>query len=337
MPLENEAVEDDLTIALAAAWDASEDETDPETPPEPEITPAEQLEAPPAAPEEPPGEEQPPADPDTPPIAAEGDKAPVGLPPEAREAWKDTPKAVQTAIAKREADYANGIKQYANQAKRADGMDRALAPFSQFFAMNGGIGKVLPGLLQTGSVLQMGSQQQKVEAVAGLIKQFGIDIRALDNQLVGQPMPAEMQQQGQMQQMLDQRLGPLQQQLAGYQQRDQENAQQAQAAIASEVDAFSTNVKNEFYNDVRGDMADLMDMAVNRGQNMSMQQAYDKACAMHPTISQIITSRIGAQSVGGKRRAASSISGGPGGGGGETAHDSMRAAIEDAWDNTGRT
>ena len=334
MGIENEAVEDDLTTALAAAWDASEDETDLE---EPEITPAEQLEAPPAAPEQPPGEEQPQADPDTPPMAAEDDKAPVGLSPEAREAWKDVPPAVKADIAKREADYANGIKQYAESAKRVQGMDRALAPYQQYFAMNGGIGKVMPGLLQTGSVLQMGTSAQKVAAVAGIIKQFNIDIRSLDNQLVGQPAPAGAQQQGEMEQMLNQRLGPLQQQLAGYQQRDQQQAQEAQQAVATEVDAFSTNVKNEFYNDVRGDMADLMDMAVNRGQNMTMQQAYDKACAMHPTISQIMTSRIGVKDVAGKRRAASSISGGPGGSGGQSAHDSMRSAIEDAWDEAGRT
>lgn len=334
---EAQAAEDTLSADLAAAWDASEEETAPETPPEPEFTVVEEPEAPPEAPEQPQGEETPPGDPDVPPAAAEADKPPVGLSLEAREAWKDTPPAVKAEIAKREADFANGIKQYAEQAKRADGMDRALAPYSQYFAMNGGIGQVLPGLLQTGSVLQMGSVQQKAEAVAGIIKQFGVDIRTLDNLIVGKAPPPEIQQQAQMDALLNQRLGPLQQQLAQYQQRDQQQQQQQQEAIVSEVDAFAADAKNEFYNDVRGDMADLMDMAVNRGQKMSLKEAYDKACAMHPTINKMLLARQGAKEVGDRRRAASSITGGPGGAGGESTHSSMRAAIEEAWDTAGRT
>jgi hypothetical protein len=323
-------VEDTLASELAAAWDASES-TDEEAPEPIEAGPSD--EAPPATNEAPtqdvlPSEKA---------AAADPDAAPVGLPPEAREAWKDTPPAVKAALAKREADYANGIKQYAEGAKRAAGMDKALAPYAQFFAMNGGANKVLPTLLQTGSVLQMGSGQQKAEAVAGIIKQYGIDIRALDNFLVGAKPPPEQQQQAQMDAMFNQRLAPMQQQLQHYQQRDQQQAQEAQQGIATEVDAFQADAKNEFYNDLRGDMADLMDMAANRGQNMNMQQAYDKACAMNPTISQIITSRQGQQNVAGKRRAASSIHGGPGGAGGAQAHDSMRSAIEDAWENAGRT
>ena len=55
--------------------------------------------------------------------------------------------------------------------------------------------------------------------------------------------------------------------------------------------------QNEFYNDVRSDMADLLDMAANRGRQMSMQDAYNTACAAHPQISKVMAGRQAQQSV----------------------------------------
>ena len=339
-------VEDTMGADLAAAWDASEDERiGDETPPEPtpEITPAEELAAAPKS-EEPPAEVKPApiAGDETPPAEAAKigeapeDKAPVGLSPEAREVWKDAPKALREAIVKRETDYATGIQQYAQKAQRAESMDRALQPFQQFFATNGNNpAETISGVLQTASVLQMGSPNQKAQAVAQLIKQFSVDIRSLDSLLVGEA-PAEGGND-QMGQMLDQRLGPINQFMQGFQQNQQDQRQQAQNEISTEVDAFSVDPKNEFYNDLKMDMADLMDLAANRGINMSMQDAYDKAVMMHPQISAIVSGRLGQKQVDNKRRAASSISGGPGGPGPVAEVGTTRAALEDAWDNAGRT
>lgn len=265
--------------------------------------------------------------------AAADEKPPVGLSPEVREAWKDLPDVVKKEMSKREKDYEAGIVKYADQAKRAEAMDRSLAPYQQLFAMNGGVGNTLPGLLQTASVLQMGSAPQKAEAVASIIKQFGVDIRTLDNLLVGNAPPKEVQQQSEIDQLLNQRLAPLQQQLQQYQQREQMEQQARQQQIGSELEQFAA--QNEFYADVRSDMADLMEMATNRGREMSLQEAYDTACRAHPQISKIIAGRTSAQETQRKRNAASSISGNQGG---ElsSAPGSIAAALEEAWDNAGR-
>jgi hypothetical protein len=260
--------------------------------------------------------------------------APVGLSLESREAWKDVPDAVKADIVKREADYERGIVQYAGQAKRADAMDRSLEPYQQLFNMNGGAGETLQGLLKSGSTLQMGTPIQKAQTVAGIIKQFGIDIKTLDSMLVGEAPPPEQQAQNQVQQMINQQVAPMQQQLQGYQQREYEQHQQAQGQVAHEVSNFGA--QNEFYNDVRGDMADLLDMAANRGREMSMDEAYGLACANHPQINQIMGGRHSQQSVDKKRRAASSISGTRSGGGSGQASGSIAAALNDAWDATGR-
>ena len=268
-------------------------------------------------------------------VSEEVSKPPVGLSLEAREAWADTPKAVQESIAQREKDYEAGIVKYSQNAKRAEGMDQVLAPYQALFSANGGPGQTLPGLLQTASMLQLGSAPQKAQAISQLIKQFGVDIRTLDNLIVGQPVPAAVQQRTELEQMFNERLAPLQQQLQHYQTRDQQVEQQETARVTADINAFGES--HEFYADVRMDMADLMDMAVNRGRPMTLEEAYSTACTAHPQISKMIAGRVAQQTVADKRNAASSIHGSPGGVMGSAAAGSVAAALGDAWDNYGQT
>lgn len=336
MDIENEEESTSLADDLAAAWDASvEEESHDEEIQQPEPTGKQEPAGDPIG-----GSEEQPDDPDgdaiqgdQEPIAAqadESDKPPVGLAPAAREAWKDTPKAVQDAVRKREQDYEKGVMKYAENAKRAEAMDRVFQPYSQLFAMNGGPGNVMPGLLQTASMLQMGSPQQKAAQVAQLIKQFGVDVNTLDSLLVGEAPPQGQQQQPDINQLVDQRFQHYQQQQMEAQR--QRTAQEVQ----SEVQAFAQNPANEFYADVSETMADLMDIAANRGRDLTMDQAYEQACQMNPQIRQILAGRASQQNVTQKRRAASSISGGPGGNPSAAPPNSTRAAIEEAWDNAGR-
>jgi hypothetical protein len=180
----------------------------------------------------------------------------------------------------------------------------------------------------------MGSAPQKAQQVATLIKQFGVDIKTLDSMLVGEAPPKEVQQQTQLEQMLAQRLNPLQQQLQQYQQREQQMVQQEQQQIGSEIEQFAA--QNEFYNDVKAEMADILDLSANRGRQITLQEAYDKACQLNPQIANIIKARSSQQTVQSKRKAGSSIYGTPAGASSGGTPDSMRSAIESAWEGVGR-
>ena len=124
---EAEVVEEDDSInsALADAWDASESSDDggiqasetseplPDSGEESSVTPSE-LGTDPNKPADDQkwlrtGEKD--AD-EVNRVAAEADKPPVGLSPEAREAWKDVPASVKADIVKRENDYAKGIEKH---------------------------------------------------------------------------------------------------------------------------------------------------------------------------------------------------------------------------------
>jgi hypothetical protein len=255
----------------------------------------------------------------------------------ARETWKDIPQPARDYIQKREQQMEQGMRKNAEQAQRASQMDQVLAPHQQYFAMNGGPGQSIKTLLEAGSGLQMGSPIQKAQIVSNLIKQFGIDISTLDNMLVGQAPAPEQQQQNDIQQAVQQAVAPYQQHMQQIQQQQQFSQQQAQQGVNTDVEAFSTDPKNEFYRDVRADMADILDMAANRGRNMGMDEAYETACRLNPEISKIINARAQQESLADKRAAAASISGTPGGPGGRTPPNGMRDTIMEAWNTTGRT
>jgi len=311
---------DDLTSELAAAWDNAESEEVEEVEEPVTEAPRElQLEV------ESEGVE---------PIINDLDKSPAGLSPEAREEWANTPDAVKEHIARNEQRMEGMAQKFGDSYKRAEAMDKSLAPYAQLFAMNGGAGNTLPGLLQTASQLQMGSAPQKAHAVAQIIKQFGVDIRTLDSLLVGEAPSQESQQQSQVQQAVQQAVAPYQQQMQQFQQNQQYQQQQAQNQIAGEVNSFGS--QHEFYNDVRAEMADLLDMAANRGRTMSMDEAYTAACLGHPQIAKIMSSRHSQQSVQKKQKASSSIYGTSGGSMTSGAPDSVESALNSAWDNAGR-
>jgi hypothetical protein len=307
--------DDDELEGLEAAAEGREAETDDESPPEGDETGVDEPAT--ASDEEPPAE------------ASDSDleTPPAGLSPAAREAWADTPEAVKRDIAKREQDFEKGIVQYSQNAKRALQMDQALAPFQQFFAINGGNpATAIRDVLATASILQMGAPQQRAQAAAQLIQQFGVDIGMLDKVLAGQGLPAQPSPQpanpevAQLQQRIDQLEG--------------RTAQQQKQAMQDELDAFAEN--KEFFKEVRMDMADLMDAAERHGQKLTLEQAYDRACKINPNVAPVIEARIRKQTAASRRAAASSVSGAPGEGANtQGPPKTTREALERAFDQVG--
>jgi hypothetical protein len=235
------------------------------------------------------------------------DEPPAGLSPAAREEWKDTPPAMKEAIVKREADFAKGIMQYSNDAKRAQSMDKVMRPHQQLFALNGNNPpEMVNNLLSTAAALQMGTPAQKAQVAAKIINDFGVDIAALDGVLSGQGVP-----RGTSNEPTPPPQPSVQDQVnMALQQREQ---QQRSHVVGGEVQAFANDTKNEFYKDVQGDMADILDMAGKRNLNMDLPTAYQRACQLRPDIKAIIDGRSSGANVANARGAAISLTGSPGG------------------------
>lgn len=315
---------DDRTADLAAAFEEHEDDTQEEFASEQEAI--EPISEPKALEEEvqaEAGEEVAPVVDEKASVQTDIDteQAPSSLPPEAREVWKDAPPALKDAIAKREKDYEAGIMKYAQDAKRAQGMDQTLEPYRQYLEMNGGPGQTIQTLLNAGATLQMGNPQQKAQLIASLIKDNSIDIQMLDGMIVGQApqsnLPPEVA-------ALQKQVGQLTQQRDQQQQFQQQQTQQANIAEWNEFRG-----KNEFANDLAPQIANYMDMKIQQGEQPALKEAYDFACQMNPTIKGILDARKQSAEIGGKKAAASSLSGGPSGPGQQgPKDDSIRAALE---------
>jgi hypothetical protein len=213
-------------------------------------------------------------------------KAPESWRPQAREGWDELPDHVKREAHRREYDIQTGQQAAAAHRDLAERFERTVAPYAPLIAAQGASDPVeaIGGLLQTAAVLQTGTQQQKAERLADIISAYGVEIGTLDDVLTGRAAgePTQQSEEARIQALVDARVKPLEERLAGVQDQSQEHTRRT-------IDEFSQQA--EFLDDVRMDMADLIDLASARGRKLSLQQAYDTACRMNPEISRVLESR----------------------------------------------
>ena len=229
----------------------------------------------------------------------QGDRAPQAWRPEVREHWAQLPEPVRAEIARRESEHARFIQESSEARKTAETLMKTIAPYEAFIrAENSNPIQAIDNLMSTAARLRTGTAPELAQMVAGLVKQFGVGrfgngfIEQLDSALAGQT-PVQDPQQAAIEQVLNQRLAPVQQMLTQFQQAQLAQQQAAQQSAQNEVADFLS--KAEFGEDVREDMADLMETATRRGQNLSLADAYKKACLMNDNVRAVIAQRVRAQ------------------------------------------
>lgn len=273
----------------------------------------------------------------------EGEEAvppPVGWKAGVREHWKDLPKDVKEYIHQREREFHQGIQRSSEMAQYAQRLNQAIEPMRPFFRANGlDDERGLQSVMQTAGMLMGGSGPQKVQAVTNLIQQYGIDLQMLDQslaQVYGAAPSGEQGQQDptanpQFKQMLEQELAPFRQFMGQLSQATQRRQQQDSQRYLGEVQQFAQSPENEFYYDVRADMADLLDLAANRGVNMTMQEAYERACYANPEIRQVLEQRKQREAASERAVQNSSVAGSPEGLDDMPDPDDLHGTIAHAW------
>jgi hypothetical protein len=245
--------------------------------------------------DQPDGKGQVPGAPGTPPVAApvqpQADRMPAGIPATVREVWGQLPPAVREYTAQREMQVQQVLSQSAFARNAVQQFQQIVAPYQQAIQIEAGGDplRAVQGLLDTAARLRFGTTAEKAQTLAQLVNAYGVDITALDSALVGAPMP---QQQGfdpnAVQQAVQQQLAPFFQQA---QQRRQQQEQQVVGAVKSEIGTFAADKANEFFDDVRDLMADVVELAERQGYTMDLKHAYDRACLLHPEVSKVILAR----------------------------------------------
>jgi len=270
-------------------------------------------------------------------------KAPVGWSPKEREQWSKVPREIQQRINNREREMAESMAGTKEARQAYEQINKITQSFGPVLAADGFSSptEAMQAAFGSMAAMRMGTPQQKATEVARIVKQYGIDINALDDALVGNvsPQGAADPQSAAIERIIEQRMAPMTQFMQTIEQAQQAKIGEGRQQANSAVMEFSKTA--EFLPDVREDMADIIDLAAKRGVNLSMQQAYDRACAAHPEIANVMSERKRAEAITGgqqvlasKRNAASSISGrktGQGGGGSALSmRDSIAAAFDEA-------
>lgn len=268
-------------------------------------------------------------------------RAPVSWSPAVREYWKDLPKEVKEQVAKREREVVQALGQSTAARRFAEEWSGMVRPFEPLIAAQQATPfQAVKRLLEIGAGLYTGTQANKAHIVSELIKQYEIDLRVLDETLAkGAPVNTE---DSRIEQIVAQRMAPFNQIIQQNQQAAFQRQQAVRTEISTELGNFAKNA--EFFEDVRLDMADLMDLASNRGRPMTIQQAYDQACQLHPEIGKIVKQRATAleakkrkEEAEARRNAGSSIRGTQSGGSinvpTNDGPDDLRSDIERAFDS----
>jgi hypothetical protein len=329
-----------VDIAAASAVDADAPESKPAE------TPAVPKEAEPPA-DKPPVDDKPEGDETASKAAADAreqarqhriDRAPQSWKKEAKGEWNNLPLHIRQEVHKREAEITRVLNQTAPDRQLAEQFKTAISPYMAMIQSRGvNPIQATEFLMRADYTLSTAPKAERAKFMADLIKQYDIDVVALDAALVGQA-PQQSQQGGPdinaiVQQQLQQALAPIMQER-------QQQTQRQQQEVVQTVEDMAYDPKYPYFDEVRQDMADIMELSYKRGVAMSLDEAYTRATRMNPSTfeqmgKQVAISSANQQHQQAQRalKAASSVTGAPAAGGahGNIGDGSIRGALEAAF------
>lgn len=261
-------------------------------------------------------------------------KPPQSWKPAAREHWAALPADVRAEVVRRDREVQQALQEAAPAKREAEAFRQVIAPFEAGIRAEGGEPlEAVRSLFQTAHALR---GPQRAQVLARLMAQFDVSEESLVAALQGQPAQQPAAPGGYRDPRVDQLFSRLEQAQAQRQHATQSKANQ-------DVEGFAE--KHEFFHDVRDSMAEVMAMAVQRGdKTMTLERAYSVACRMSDEVAGILEQRKAAKSANASnastqkaKAAASSIKGQPAGATGAPQPNSLRADIEAAMGSlTGR-
>jgi hypothetical protein len=227
------------------------------------------------------------------------DRAPQSWKGDAKKVWAELPLNVRQEVIRRERDATRILQESAEVRQRVDAMREVIMPHMDRIntMYQGNAVTAINNLLGVERVLVSGDPAAKVSLVANMIKHFGIDLVSLDRALVGQPMTPEVEQQSSIEKLLEQKLAPFQQFIQSQQQREQQQRQQTEQEVAHTVESMATDPNFPYFNEVRADMADIIEMGSRRGVAISLEQAYARAVRMNDETYQASSGRESSQAA----------------------------------------
>jgi hypothetical protein len=227
------------------------------------------------------------------------DRAPQSWRGESKKVWNELPLNVRQEVVRRERETTRVMQEAAQARHQISGLQEVFAPhMDRINSVYGGDAMTaVTNLLAVERQLFNGTPVAKAQLIANMVKQFGIDIIALDAALAGQPAPEAVQQQSALERMLEQKLAPVQQFIQTQQQREQQVRQQTEQQALITIESMSQDQRFPYFEEVRNDMADLIETRARRGEALSLEDAYAIAVRMNDDTYQASTVRDSSQAA----------------------------------------
>lgn len=230
------------------------------------------------------------------PGAIDPNRVPDSWRSEAKAKWAGIEPVVKAEINKREADYRAGhaaLRKEVDSARNDVAFSRSLGevvtPYlAGLQSKNVNVQAAIQDGARLVSILHLGTNEDRVNALRHIVKHFGIQIpkpgeQPAQSQPQAQPQ-AQPQPQTQPQQFRDPRVDQL---LAQQQQQQQREAKAAEEERGRMVDEFVNDPAHDQFGLVYEEMANL----IEHGMATSMKEAYEKAVRLNPTAFAAVQSK----------------------------------------------
>ena len=234
-------------------------------------------------------------------------KPPPSWKPQNHEHWAQIPPAARVEIHRRESETFKALTHAKEAREFVQKFNEVAQPYQMLIAQDGSPLKTFGEYLKTASILRMGTPHEKAFAIASAIAQFQVPIDLLDRALAG-TLQGQAPAPGMGQQFRDPRVDEL---FTVLKQQEQVKEQQLMTEVDGELSNFANDPANTYYDYVRQDMGDLLELAARRGQKMSLQEAYRRCIMAHPEISKLVQQQEMVAATQKARAASVQVSGAP--------------------------
>jgi hypothetical protein len=260
------------------------------------------------------------------------DKPPASWKGDAKKVWGELPEAARNEVVRRERQVETTLRETAQTRQFAEQFVEVANTYEQRLRQWGvQPAQAFKTLMEADRALVSGDVASRAQSMARLIKDYNIDIAALDSALAGQPIQGQQSPDmlAQVRQMLAQELAPFKQQQQAVERQQQEEVAHTIESMAAD------HVNFPYFEDVREDMADLIELKAGRGVYITLQQAYatltggSNAVAANQQRTQALSAHAVAQKA---KNAAASVAGSPASVAGGADPKDLRASIAAAID-----
>lgn len=188
--------------------------------------------------------------------------------------WDKAPASVRQAVERREREMNTFLERTAPFRKMGEEITQAIQPYSQVLQRDGVTPQVATAeAAKLYAIFRTGTPEMKLSAIQEIAQFHGIDLTPLASGQMPQVDPNIS--------AIQRELMTTRQQLAAISSSQQEREN---AALQQHIQSFSQGKPH--FEAVRNDMAALIEAAANQGQNMSLEDAYERAVWAKPDLRQ---------------------------------------------------